>query len=174
MFPPRAPVVPLAAVTLALAIIGAPVALAQTEGDPEVNVKRGKTVFRNLAQCVNCHGWPGDGVTGVDLRAPTGPNLRETTLDTAALIEVIGCGRPGTNMPYHDRAAYRDDRCYGMVMADFASGGKPVRGKSLTDKDIRNLVAYLQTHVIGRGKPTRDECTEFFDNPAAKACSLLK
>jgi len=171
---PRVPAVSLAAVTLALVTLAAPMTLAQQAADPVGNPERGKIVFRTPGLCVDCHGWAADGKTGVNLRAPAGPSLRETTLDKAALIEVIKCGRPGTPMPYHDRAAYRDDRCYGMTMSDFDSGNKPKRGKSLGDDDVADVVAYLQTHVIGLGKPTLEECAAFFDNPAAKACNSLR
>jgi len=170
----RIPAVSLAAMTLGLVALAAPMTRAQEAIDPVPNPERGKIVFRTAGLCVNCHGWAADGVTGVNLRAPAGPSLRETTLDKAALIEVIKCGRPGTPMPYHDRAAYRDDRCYGMVMSDFDPGGKPVRGKSLGDDDVANVVAYLQSNVIGLGKPTHEECVDFFDSPAAKACDSLK
>lgn len=174
MHPSCTPAVPIAAVSLALSFLMATTAFAQQANRPLADPERGKTVFRSMGNCVNCHGWAADGKTGVDLRAPTGPSLRETTLDEAALIDVISCGRPGTQMPYHDRAAYRDDRCYGLVMPDFKGGGKPVRGKTIGEDDIASLVAYLQTRVIGRGKPTREECADFFDNPAAKACLNLK
>jgi mono/diheme cytochrome c family protein len=138
-----------------------------TTGDPD----RGRVVFRSVGYCVSCHGWAGDGKSGTNLQAPIGPNLRETTLDTAALIEVIGCGRPGTPMPYHDRAAYRDGRCFGMEIGDFAAGTAPVRGKTFSDRDVINVVAFLETHVIGRGDPTFAECGEFYDNPSAAACA---
>lgn len=170
----RAPAVSIAVVSLAFSVLASPLVLAQQASEPVGDPDRGKTVYRTMGNCVKCHGWAADGRTGIDLRAPTGSNLRETKLDKAALIEVIRCGRPGTAMPYHDRAAYRDDRCYGMVMSDFADDGKPVRGSTLRDDDIASLVAYLQTRVVGLGKPTREECTDFFDNPAAKACSNLK
>jgi len=170
----RAVTVLFAAVTLVLTMMVASMAPAQQaiehNGDPE----RGKIVFRSVGNCVNCHGWAADGISGVNLRAPTGSNLRETTLDTERLTEVIKCGLLGTAMPYHDRAAYRDDRCYGMVMSDFVSGGEPMRGKTFRDNDIANVVAYLQTHVIGLGEPTYAECAEFFDNPAARACRSLR
>ena len=159
--------VSLAAVTLALVTLAAPMARAQQAGDLVGDPERGKIVFRSVGGCMDCHGWAGDGKTGLKLQAPAGPNLRETKLDTAALIETIKCGRPGTPMPYHDRAAYRDDRCYGMVMSDFAPDTQPKRGKTLSDQDIANVVAYLQTHVIGHGEPTYAECADFFDNPAA-------
>jgi mono/diheme cytochrome c family protein len=162
------------AATLALITLAAPMTRAQQAtgiaGDPE----RGKVVYRTLGGCVNCHGWPADGKTGVNLRSPTGPSLRETELDRDALIEVIACGRPGTPMPYHDRAAYRDGQCHGLNMSDFAPGSAPSRGKTFGEKDIVNIVAYLQTHVIGHGEPTFEECVYFFDNPAARACDALK
>lgn len=169
----RAPAVSLAAVTLTMVTLAAHTVLAEQAAGPGGDPERGKVIFRTAGGCVNCHGWAADGKTGVNLRSPAGPSLRVTKLDTAALIEVIKCGRPGTPMPYHDRAAYRDYRCNGMVMSDFDTG-KPVRGKTLGDDDVASIVAYLQTHVIGLGKPTYEECADFFDNPAAKACSNLK
>jgi hypothetical protein len=30
------------------------------------------------------------------------------------LIEVIACGRPGTEMPHFDKYAYEDTNCYGL------------------------------------------------------------
>jgi hypothetical protein len=160
-----------AALTLALAVLAAaPAARAQDTADPE----RGRVVFRSVGYCVSCHGWAGDGQSGTNLQAPIGPNLRLTTLDTAALTEVIGCGRPGTPMPYHDRAGYRDGRCFGMALEDFSPGAAPVRGKTFSDRDVANVVAFLETYVIGRGEPTLAECQEFYDNPTAAACAGME
>lgn len=170
----RALTMSFVAVALAVVTLTAPVIRAEQAIDFVGDAKRGKAVYRSIGFCVNCHGWAADGKTGISWRAPAGASLRDTKLDTAALIETIKCGRPGTPMPYHDRAAYRDDRCYGMLMSDFDPGSAPIRGKTFSDKDIANVVAYLQTHVIGRGKPTFEECTDFYDNPAAAACRNLK
>lgn len=162
------------AVTFALFTLAVQAVQAQqTEemiGDPE----RGKIVYRTVGSCVNCHGWPGDGETGLLLQAPPGASLRESELDTEALTEIIACGIPGTAMPFHDRAAYRDGRCFGMDLEDFALGTAPVRGKTFSDTDVDNVVAYLQAHVIGLGEPTFDECTQFYDNPSAAACRGLQ
>lgn len=158
------------AVSLAALALAAPVSRAEQTPDPE----RGKVVFRTVGGCVSCHGWAADGETGVNLRSPPGSSLRESTLDLDGLIEVIACGRPGTAMPYHDKSAYRDDRCYGLVKADLDPDTAPVRGKTLRSDDIANLAAYLQTRVIGLGAPTFAECADFFDNPAAQACVNLK
>ena len=141
-------------------------------GDP----KRGKSVFRSVGLCVvNCCGWAADGKTGISWGAPAGANPRETKLDKPALIEAIKCGRPGTlPMPCHDRAAYRDDRCYGMVMSDFAPGSEATRGNTFGDNDVADVVTYLQTHVIGLGKPTCEECADFYDNRVARTYRSIK
>lgn len=162
------------AVSLALVALTAPAIRAQEAALPPGDPQRGKIVFRTVGGCVNCHGWAADGKTGVNMRAPTGSNLRQSQMDLQAMIQVITCGLPGSAMPYHDKGAYRDDRCYGMVMSDFAPGSEPLRGKSLRAEDIASVAAYLQTRVIGLGEPTFAECTDFFDNPAAKACSTLE
>lgn len=174
MLPSRAAALPLAALTLAIVTLTAPIGRAQDAGEITGDPERGRVVFRSVGYCVNCHGWAGDGKSGTNLQAPVGPNLRETALDTTALTEVIGCGRPGTPMPYHDRAAYRDGRCFGMALEDFAAGAEPVRGKTFSDRDVANVVAFLETYVIGRGQPTFAECTEFYDNPSAAACSGME
>lgn len=151
-----------------------PVAGAQQSdslvGDPE----RGKYVYRSLGYCGNCHGWPGDGITGTMLQAPRAPNLRQSKLDAELLYEVIRCGIPTTAMPYHGRTAYKSDPCFGLVLSDFPAESPPRRGKTFGDKDIVHLVAFLQAKVIGRGEPTFDECADFYDNPNASACRILK
>jgi hypothetical protein len=165
-------------VLLSLAILFSSIAWAQDNiapaalvGDPQ----RGKNVFQKVGYCVNCHGWAGDGQAGRNpLSHAAAANLRETQLDTEGLTEVIKCGLPGTPMPYHDSAAYKDDRCYGMVMSDFDPGNEPIRGKTFRDKQLTDLIAYLQTHMIGLGKPTYDECADYFGASAVKACSYLK
>lgn len=170
----RAAAISFAAISLVLFALASPAIQAQQAdevvGDPE----RGKTVYRSVGSCVNCHGWPGDGQTGLLLQAPPGPSLRESELDTEALTEVIACGIPGTAMPFHDRAAYRDGRCFGMELEDFEPGTAPVRGKTFSDTDVANVVAYLQERVIGLGEPTFEECGEFFENASAAACRGLQ
>lgn len=164
---------PLGALALATATLVATIGHAQGTTGHVADPERGKVVYRSVGYCVACHGWAGDGGTGTNLQEPIGPNLRLTTLDTAALTEVIGCGRPGTPMPYHDRAAYRDGRCFGMALEDFSPGSAPERGKTFSDRDVANVVAYLETAMIGLGEPTFEECIAFYDNPSAAACAQL-
>ena len=174
----RRPLSVILPVLVALAVLFSTFARAQDTtapaalvGDPE----RGKIVYQRIGDCVNCHGWAGDGYAGVNpLARAVGANLRKTELDAEGLTEVIKCGLPGTGMPYHEAAAYRDDRCYSMIMADFEPGGLPVRGKTFREKEVANLVAYIQQHMIGLGKPTYDECAHYYGASADKACSYLR
>jgi hypothetical protein len=164
-------------VLVGLAVLFSPVARAQDTtaptalaGDPD----RGKIVYQKIGYCVTCHGWAGDGQAGRNpLARGAAANLRKSALDAEGLAQVIKCGLPGTQMPYHEDAAYRDDRCYGMVMTDFESGKAPVRGKTFRDKDVANLVAYMQQHMIGLGKPNHDECADYYGPSADKACAYL-
>jgi hypothetical protein len=141
------------------------------QGDAE----KGKLVYQRVGVCVNCHGWPADGVTGTNPMVHVqGPNLRQTQLDAQGLYDVIRCGIPGTQMPYHDSVSYKDDRCHGMLMSDFPTAQQPIRGKTFSEHQMVDLVAYLEKYVVGRGKPTYQECALYFDTSADKYCSYLK
>jgi Cytochrome c len=136
------------------------------------DIARGKIVYEKVGICLQCHGWDGNG-RGRNPRAP-GPAalLRGSELDFDTMRYVIACGRPGTAMPYHDRMAYRDDRC-GMLLKDFAEGEAPERGKTMPDKDLDNLVAYIQTTIVGAGKTTLAQCEAFY-HPGHPNCRGLK
>jgi hypothetical protein len=142
-----------------------------THGDAE----RGQRVYQRVGLCVNCHGWPGDGQTGLNpMVHVAGANLRETKLDEQGLFDIIRCGIPGSQMPYHDQASYKDDRCNGLLMSDFAPGERPIRGKTFSEAQLIDLVAYLEKYVVGHGKPTYEDCVLYFGSSADKSCSYLK
>lgn len=142
-----------------------------TQGDAE----KGKRVYQRIGGCVNCHGWPGDGLSGLNpMVHVAGANLRQTQLDAQGLFDTIRCGVPGTQMPYHDQGSYKDDRCNGMLMSDFAADQQPVRGKTFSEDQTVDLIAYLEKYVIGHGKPTYEECVLYFETSADKSCAYLK
>src|SRR5260221_11150745 len=64
------------------------------------------------AGCPQCHGASGEGGGGGESVA--GPSLRTTQLGKAALIDTIGCGRPGTQMPAGLAGSYTEMPCYGV------------------------------------------------------------
>jgi hypothetical protein len=142
-----------------------------TQGDAE----KGKRVYQRVGVCANCHGWPGDGQSGTNpMVHVSGANLRETQLDAQGLYDIIRCGIPGTQMPYHDQASYKDDRCNGMLMSDFATDQRPTKGKTFSEGQTVDLIAYLEKYVVGHGKPTYEECALYFDTSPDKSCSYLK
>jgi hypothetical protein len=61
-----------------------------------------------------------------------------------------------------------------MVMSDFDEGRRPIKGKTFREKQMVDLIAYLQKYIIGHGKPTYDECVLYFGTSADKSCSSLK
>jgi len=94
------------AVAVAVIILGFGEAHAQ-------DVSFGARLFHDKADCQFCHGINGDGRG--DARSPgRAANLHETRLNRDQLIEVIACGRPGTEMPHFDKYAYEDTDCYGL------------------------------------------------------------
>jgi len=74
----------------------------------------GQRLYRDKADCQFCHGVNGDGHG--DPRSPgKAPDLHQTQLDREQLIEVITCGRPGSEMPHFDKYAYEAKDCYGQI-----------------------------------------------------------
>jgi hypothetical protein len=47
-------------------------------------------------------------------------------------------------------------------------------GKTLSEKPMVDLIAYLQKYIIGHGKPADNESALYFDTPADAACAYLK
>ena len=143
---------------------------ATTAEAPAGDIERGKTVFQRVGNCTYCHGWAGDGQHGKHPRSPgVAADLRESTLDTETMQHIVRCGIPGTAMPYHVSAAYRDPEiCLGMVLEDFGDeGGAPVRGKT-----FRETVAYIQAKM--QGQPLDLAWCEDALKPGDSSCSFLK
>jgi hypothetical protein len=145
---------------LALAVA----ALAYTTTTPAQNedkVKAGVNIWRTSG-CADCHGPFADGDREDD-DYPIGANLRTTRLDGRALKVTISCGRPGTGMPSFDEGAYTVHPCYGRSPGDRPDDLQPTP-RLLNSNEIDAVIAYLQAHVIGRGKITREECLYYYDD----------
>jgi mono/diheme cytochrome c family protein len=100
----------------------------------------------NKAACLQCHGSAGEGGSGGEF--PAGPSLRTTQLNRAMLVDTIGCGRPGTQMPAWLDGAYTEISCYGLPK------GPPPAGLDLTpvlsDDEIDALVDYMMAKMVGK------------------------
>lgn len=131
---------------------------AQSQAD-EALVKLGRQVWVSGSNCRDCHGVLGNGVAD-DPRSPNGANLRATSLDAAQIAEVILCGRPGTPMPYYDRRAYVDDRCYGATAADLGDQVPRQSSPAITARQANALAAFILASFAGKGDATLEECEE--------------
>jgi mono/diheme cytochrome c family protein len=100
----------------------------------------------NKAACLQCHGSAGEGGTGGEF--PAGPSLRTTQLNRAMLVDTVGCGRPGTQMPAWLDGAYTEISCYGLPK------GAPPAGLELTPvlsgHEVDALVDYMMAKMVGK------------------------
>ena len=131
------------------------------------DAKLGKDIWITKAPCKNCHGWAGHGVAD-DPQAPVGFSLRTTTLNQAQLAEVILCGRPGSEMPYFDRNAYTDARCYGMTKEQLGGMSIGQGSTTLTAREAAALAMFIVAEFVGKPAPTFEECDAFWGAGAAR------
>ncbi|HJP34855.1 MAG TPA: cytochrome c [Gammaproteobacteria bacterium] len=123
------------------------------------------------ANCMGCHKWHGDGGPGYGGAAIS---LRKTRLARAQLVELIRCGRPGTNMPYFDRDAYKDDRCYGLTFDDFANDddNRPLQGKKyLNERQVNAVADFVIAELQGK-EVTKAYCEKYFGGPT-RQCEAI-
>jgi hypothetical protein len=126
----------------------------------------GKAVF-SRANCVGCHKWHGNGGGGYGGDALS---LRKTEMSRDQIIETVGCGRPGTGMPFFTRGAYDEVKCHGMNRQDAGAQMPPEGGTFLRPKDIAD---YVIAHIKGAGEPTYAECVSFFSS-TSRVCDVYK
>jgi cytochrome c553 len=110
----------------------------------------GQRLFRDKADCQFCHGEDGDG-RGAPQSPGRAANLHTTILNREQLIEVIACGRPGTEMPHFDKYAYEDTKCYGRSAAELG-GDIPhdPHSTSLTRREIEAVADYILATFVGK------------------------
>ncbi|MGB8401442.1 c-type cytochrome [Bradyrhizobium sp.] len=144
------------------------VAHGQSAGTPDPT-DAGKAIFKR-ANCMGCHKWHGNGGGGYGGDALS---LRKTELTRELIIETIGCGRPGTGMPFFLRGAYDTIKCYGALQADMAGNMPPEAGSFLRGNDIEAVADYVLAHIKGRSEPTYAECIGFFSQES-RACNVYK
>lgn len=141
-------------------------------GAGEREIKRGKQIWSNKSTCNRCHGWAGDG-RGHPRSPGDAPSLRISELDREEMRVVIACGVPGTAMPYHDRHAYKDDRCYGLTEDDLGDEMMPKLGqKPIRENEIEFVIDYIEARIKGKGKVTWEECEQYFKVGASRCTKL--
>jgi len=89
------------------------------------------------------------------------------------MAEVVKCGRPHTGMPYHDRFAYTDKRCYGLTREDLGDDMPQAGNEFLQPREIDAVVKYLFAKAVGRGESTYEECVDFW-GADTRECEPMK
>jgi cytochrome c553 len=114
------------------------------------DVSFGDRLFHEKADCQFCHGSDGDGRG--DPRSPgRAADLHKTILNRDQLIEVIACGRPGTEMPHFDKYAYDDTDCYGLKGKDLgADAPRDPHSTPLTRREIEAVADYIIKTYVGK------------------------
>lgn len=136
---------------------------AAVESPPvdEARILAGLQVWKD-GGCRGCHGWQANGER--EGPSPQGPSLRTTTLSEEDIHMTVKCGRPGTEMPYFWRDAYRrgNTDCYGVSAADLGDQVPIKAAKRFTDADIADVAYYLANYIKGRGEMTLEECEMYW------------
>jgi mono/diheme cytochrome c family protein len=159
--------------TLVVLALMAPVAAnaqAQLSAEEARLLEFGKEVFKSKAVCQYCHKWDASGDQGYGGNALS---LRITQLTPEQLTEVVKCGRPGTGMPYHDRFAYTDKRCYGYTREQMGKDMPPAGNDFLSNREVEAVVKYLFAKDVGKGPATYEDCIDFWGKET-KQCDPMK
>jgi mono/diheme cytochrome c family protein len=162
----------IAAALLILALLVPGLACAQTVQSAEEArlLEFGKEIFKSKAVCQFCHKWDASGDQGYGGNALS---LRATQLSPEQLTEVVKCGRPGTGMPYHDRFAYTDKRCYGYTSEQLGNDTPPAGNDFLSNREVEAVVKYLFAKDVGRGPATYEDCVDFWGKDTQQ-CEPMK
>ena len=159
----------------ALTIAGASPAAAQqpaTESPADLReIEYGKDIFKTQATCQFCHKWDGSGDQGYGGNALS---LRVTELTEEQFIEVVKCGRIGTGMPYHDKFAYTDKRCFDTTREELGNDTPPIANEYLQPREITAVMKYVFARMKGHGeKGSYDDCLDFWGKET-KQCDQFK
>jgi hypothetical protein len=156
------------AMVAALAV--APMARTRTQTVDATDIAEGMSLYQQKGNCQACHGWAGDG-RKMDNEMPAGANLREVRLNRSALVVIIKCGRPGTNMPAYDKYAYTDGRCFGMKQAELKSlpTHMPDPPATLQQREIELIADFLLAKIVGKGPMDHAKCIEYWGSDV-EAC----
>jgi mono/diheme cytochrome c family protein len=145
-------------------------AQAQPNAEEARLIEFGKEIFKSKAVCQYCHKWDASGDQGYGGNALS---LRVTQLTPEQLTEVVKCGRPSTGMPYHDRFAYTDKRCYGYTREEMGKDMPPAGNDFLSNREVEAVVKYLFAKDVGKGPATYDDCVDFWGKDT-KQCDPMK
>jgi mono/diheme cytochrome c family protein len=158
---------------IGVALVLTATAPARAQSTPSAEEARalefGKGIYKEKANCQFCHKWDASGDTGY---GGVARSLRKTFLTPEQFTEVVKCGRPLTGMPYHDKFAYTDKRCFGMTREELGKDMPPA-GEFLAPREIDAVVKYLFAKAVGHGEATYQDCVDFWGTQT-RQCEPMK
>lgn len=156
----------MGAVVIGAVVATVAITVTKAENDQAGN---GKKIYER-ANCVGCHKWSGVGGGGYGGAALS---LRATQLSRREIIEIMTCGRPGTEMPHFTTDPYKDGACYGLQPDDVKDMMPPTANIVLRPDEINEVAGYVVANIKGRGEPTLNECTAFFGE-ISRVCDIYR
>jgi mono/diheme cytochrome c family protein len=126
-------------------------------------VDRGRELYKRVGFCFQCHNWDGNGAR----------SLVTTKLDREGLLEVIRCGRPGTNMPRHGKGSWSPEvACYGLTASDIGPDlPRSPQGRYLTEAELSDVVDYILA-VYKDKRMTHENCRAWFGERTPEGCGV--
>jgi hypothetical protein len=73
-------------------------------------------------------------------------------------------------MPYFDRFAYTDKRCYDMTAEEIGENVPNRSATTLQSYEIDALADYIASKIKGAGPATRSQCIDFFQPDVGARC----
>src|SRR5450631_4498762 len=159
----------IAALFIAAAVLSVPCAVLGQSAATSDPTSAGRAVFKR-GNCFGCHKWHGNGGGGYGGDALS---LRKTELTREQIIETVGCGRPGTGMPFFTRGAYDTIKCYDMNRQDAGGQIPPEANTFLRPNDIEAVADYVIARIKGKSEPNHAECVSFFGD-TSRVCDIYK
>lgn len=159
-----------------LALTLASLSGAGRAADP-AEIELGMKIYQTTGACAPCHAWTGRGAlmyeSGIGFLDPP-PSLIRSTLDRAAMIELLACGTPGGKMAQYLGEAWTEQhRCNGKLAGDLPADQRPPRAYTvLTRQQIEALASFVAEVYQGHGM-SLENCIKYF-GPPARLCDLVR
>jgi hypothetical protein len=147
-------------------------------------LEEGMRLYRaDGVDCEYCHDWQGGGkmheAEYADVQQAGGPPLFTSTLDRAAMIELVSCGRiVGERVMVMPQ--YRGDAwtaglpCWGKTFADITLPERPVHGKrQMNAREIEAVVDYVIAVYQGK-RITVEWCLKYFPTSRGICDTLVR
>ena len=137
-------------------------------------------IYKELGNCVSCHGWNGNGGNGVMLQdggmLDPAPPFGKSPMSRDEMIEIVSCGKllPGNVMPsFREFAWTAQFPCGGKTAADVPGEQRPfIWEVPLYAEEVEAVVDWVIMAYLGK-EFSLELCQRYY-GPESRGCDLLK